>query len=434
MAISTHIGPVQVCDNGRYFIDQDGKPFFWLGDTQWELFRSFTFDDARTILKDRKSKGFSVIQAMITGFDDGSGANLAGQTPWINNDPKTPNEEYFKYIDSVIQSGCENELVFALGIFHQVQTSYITLANARIYAKWLARRYRNTPNIIWAMYPKAQQEFLPVVRELAAGLQEGDGGAHIVTVHPDPSPASSSFIHSEGWLDFNSIQTWKDVDLIYPMVTADYNLQPVKPVVMAEGVYEGGVEYGFEVTPLWIRRQAYYTYLAGGHHSYGHRTYTYLARGHHSHRHKDSYSGRALPTLKDALDAPGAIQMGILKRILLDQKEWWNLVPDQSVFTDCGNIGSPTARKEKKNRIMNVAACSATGEWVLAYLGSSITVTIEMGKISAGNMVKASWINPTTGARTAIGSFTNTGTRSFVTPGGWEDAVLLLEAWQEARS
>ena len=176
MTSSTHIGPVQVSDSGRYFVDQVGKPFFWLGDTQWELFRSFTFDDIRTILEDRKSKGFSVIQVMFTGFDDGSGANLAGQTPWMNNDPSTPNEEYFKYVDSVIQLGCENELVFALGIFHQVQTSYITLANARIYAKWLAHRYRNVPNIILVMYPKARQEFIPVVRELAAGLQEGDGG------------------------------------------------------------------------------------------------------------------------------------------------------------------------------------------------------------------------------------------------------------------
>ena len=416
MTISTHIGPVQISNNGRYFIDQDGKPFFWLGDTQWELFRSFTFDDAGTILENRKSKGFSVIQAMITGFDDGSGANLAGQTPWINNDPGTPNEEFFKYIDSVIQLGCEHELVFALGVFHQVQASYITLANARIYAKWLAHRYRNTPNIIWAMYPKAQQEFLPVLRELAAGLREGDGGAHIITVHPDPSPASSSFIHNESWLDFNSIQTWKNVELVCPMVTTDYNLQPTKPVVMAEGVYEGGVEYGFEVTPLWLRRQAYYTYLSGGHHSYGHRTYTYMARGHHSHSHKDSYSERALPTWNDALDVPGANQMGVVRKIFLDQKGWWNLVPDQTVFTDLGN----------SNHTLNVAARSATGQWILAYLGSSITVKIRMGKIS-GNMVKASWIDPTTGARTAIGSSTNTGTRSFTTPSGWKDAVLLLE-------
>lgn len=431
MAISTPIGPVQISPNGRYFIDQDAKPFFWLGDTQWELFRSFTFDDITTLLEHRKSQGFSVIQTMITGFDDGSGANLAGQTPWINNDPRTPNEEYFKFVDSVIQLGGQKGLVFALGVFHQVQTGYITLANARIYAKWLAHRYRNTPNLIWAMYPKAQQEFVPVLRELAAGLEQGDKGAHLITVHPDPSPASSSFIHHESWLDFNSIQTWKDVERIYPMVRADYNRVPVKPVVMAEGVYEGGVEYGFEVTPLWLRRQAYYTYLAGGHHSYGHRTYTYLARGHHSKSYPDRYSGLALPTWREALSAPGALQMGVVKKILQAQKEWWNLVPDPSVFAECSNVESPTARKEKKNRPRNVAACCSTGEWILAYLDRNVTVTINLEKLSFSK-VKASWISPTNGARNAIGSFTETGTKSFVMPSGWEDALLLVEVSEEA--
>jgi len=35
------------------------------------------------------------------------------------------------------------------------------------------------------------------------------------------------------WLDFDSMQTWNRVGLIYPMVTKDYNLKPVKPVLMA---------------------------------------------------------------------------------------------------------------------------------------------------------------------------------------------------------
>jgi hypothetical protein len=30
--------PVQVSDNRRYLIDQEGNPFFYLGDTAWELF------------------------------------------------------------------------------------------------------------------------------------------------------------------------------------------------------------------------------------------------------------------------------------------------------------------------------------------------------------------------------------------------------------
>ncbi|MCX7048727.1 MAG: DUF4038 domain-containing protein [Candidatus Sumerlaeota bacterium] len=93
--------------------------------------------------------------------------------------------------------------------------------------------------------------------------------------------------------------------VFYPMVAKDYNLKPVKPVLMAEGAYEHGSEYGFEVTPLWVRRQAYYSYLAGAHHTYG---------------HNDSW--RVLPSWKQALDAPGAVQMVILRKIFEARKEW----------------------------------------------------------------------------------------------------------------
>ena len=42
--------PVKVSENGRYFVDQKGQPVFWLGTTQWQLFREYTLDDARTII------------------------------------------------------------------------------------------------------------------------------------------------------------------------------------------------------------------------------------------------------------------------------------------------------------------------------------------------------------------------------------------------
>ncbi len=28
---------LKIADNNRYLITEDGKPFFWLGDTAWEL-------------------------------------------------------------------------------------------------------------------------------------------------------------------------------------------------------------------------------------------------------------------------------------------------------------------------------------------------------------------------------------------------------------
>jgi len=44
----------------------------------------------------------------------------------------------------------------------------ITVENGRAWAKWLAHRYKDAPNIVWSMTPEAKKEFVPVLRELAA--------------------------------------------------------------------------------------------------------------------------------------------------------------------------------------------------------------------------------------------------------------------------
>ena len=393
--------PVKVSENSRYFVDQNGNPVFWLGTTQWQIFREYTLDEARTILEKTRSNGFAFVQAMLMGVGDGTQPNVYGQKPWINNNPLTPNEAYFKNVDSVIRIARDNDLVFSVTLYHQRYRKYITLKNARAWAKWLAQRYKNVPNIVWSMTPEAKQEFVPTLRELAAGLHEGDGGYHLITFKPDPAPYSSSFVHDEKWLDFNSMQTWNGVKLIYPMVTRDYNLKPVKPVLMAEGAYEAGSEYGFDVTPLWVRRQAYYSYLAGSHHTYG---------------HNDSW--RVLPTWKKALDAPGACQMGILKKIFLARKEWWYLVPDQSIFASGG---------QTSGRVLSLAARHKDFKWIMVYLGSKTSFSVNMNKITTASKVNAFWIDPKTGDSVSIESLANTAVESFSTPDGWEDAILILE-------
>ena len=122
---------IRVSANGRYFIDGKGTPFFWLGDTLWELFRSFSLADARTVLERRKSQGFTVIQVMITGVGDGTKPNVAGETPWVGDDPASPNEAYFSIVDHVIEAASECGLVLVLGVFHQLQRDRITSSNAR---------------------------------------------------------------------------------------------------------------------------------------------------------------------------------------------------------------------------------------------------------------------------------------------------------------
>ena len=393
--------PIMVSDNGRYFVDQEGKPVFWIGTTQWQLFREYRIEDARTILEKTADKGFVFALVMLMGVGDGTRPNVYGQKPWINDDPLTPNEAYFQNVDAVVRIARENGVVISMTLYHQRYRKCITVENARAWAKWLARRYKDVPNIVWSMTPEAKEEFVPVLRELATGLHEGDGGHHLITFKPDPAPFSSSFIHGESWLDFDSMQTWKSVELIYPMVTHDYNLKPVKPVLMAEGAYEQGSEYGFDVSPLWIRRQAYYSYMAGAHHTCG---------------HNDSW--RVLPTWKQALEAPGAVQLGILKKVFLGLDEWWYLVPDQAIFAAGGRT---------EGQILNLAARHKDGKWVMAYLGSKASFSLNMDKLATAK-VDARWIDPKTGSPTPAGSFANTGVQSFSTPEGWEDAVLILES------
>ncbi len=90
-------------------------------------------------LKTQRSKGFAFVQAMLMGVGDGTKPNVYGEKPWINNDPLTPNEAYFKNVDSVIQIARENNVIFSVTLYHQRYRKYITVENARAWAKWLAR-------------------------------------------------------------------------------------------------------------------------------------------------------------------------------------------------------------------------------------------------------------------------------------------------------
>jgi hypothetical protein len=194
--------PLKVSENHRYFVDQKAKPVFWLGTTQWQLFRDNSPADARTIIENVKGKGFAFIQVMLFGPGDGTRPNVDGEKPWSKLDPLTPNEAYFRNVDAAVRCARENNVVISMTLYHQRWRKLIKVENARGWARWLARRYKDVPTIVWSMTPEAKPEFLPVLRELAAGLREGDGGSHLITFKPDPAPYSSSFAHQEEWLDF----------------------------------------------------------------------------------------------------------------------------------------------------------------------------------------------------------------------------------------
>jgi len=64
----------------------------------------------------------------------------------------------------------------------------------------------------------------------------------------------------------------------------------------------------------------------------------------------------------------------------------------------------------------------------MVYLGSQASFSVNLEKIKGADTAKAFWIDPRSGSAVPIGTCPTTGVKSFSTPDGWEDALLILEA------
>ncbi|MGD0497986.1 MAG: DUF4038 domain-containing protein [Bryobacteraceae bacterium] len=399
-----------VSEDGHYFL-RDGRPFFWLGDTAWSLVNKYTQSETEFYMQRRRQQGFNVLNVMLI-FNGGPGLKTAtadeqGELPFVDMNPATPNDKYFRNVDRLVALARRNNMILAVlacggsgGSFVKVQNT-ITSGNARSYGSWLGRRYRNDPNIVWVDgFDLPPQEYGDVAREFAAGVREGDAGSDLITYHPGGG-YSSSYFQNEPWLAFNTIQTWAHYTKIYPMVHADYLRVPPRPVVMAEGAYEEGPEYPTApITPLNVRQQAYWSYLAGGFHTYG---------------HNDMW--RKNPSWRHSLDSAGALQMGILKRVFVSRK-WWRYAPYPSL------IASGAGSEERPN----VAARSADGDGAIVYVSSPGTVAIDLSRVTNVASVRAKWVNTETGKESMIGVLPSHGIHEFPMPASRPDAVLLLDA------
>jgi hypothetical protein len=102
------VAQLKVSSNKRFLVTADNKPFFWLGDTAWELFHRLKREEADRYLKNRADKGFTVIQAVALAELDGlNDPNPYGERPLENNDPTKPREAYFQHVDYIINKAGE---------------------------------------------------------------------------------------------------------------------------------------------------------------------------------------------------------------------------------------------------------------------------------------------------------------------------------------
>ena len=60
---------------------------FWLGTTQWQLFREYKLDEARPIIEKTKENGFVFAQVMLMGVGDGTKPTSTGTSPGSTTTP-----------------------------------------------------------------------------------------------------------------------------------------------------------------------------------------------------------------------------------------------------------------------------------------------------------------------------------------------------------
>lgn len=424
---------LRVSDNGRFLVTEEGKPFFWLGDTAWSLFERLDRDDAALYLKDRADKGFTVIQAVVM-FAGGIKPNAYGHAHLLKDkrgrwDVSRPNEKYFEHVDYIVDKA--ESLGLYVGMIPVWAGSYVrkdrglfhlgNLDEAGQYGRFLGRRYRDKP-IVWILggdfHPEGADQ---VWRHLARGLRQGEGGRHLVTYHPRGGQKSSTWFHHEPWLDFNMIQSGHSRgNRNYEMIAADYARKPAKPVIDGEPGYENITEglraAGPDVPRLTaadVRRFAYCGVFAGAAgHTYGcNEVYQFWTQG----TPPRARWGATIPW-KDALNLPGARQMQHLRNLI----ESWPMlirIPDQSLIT-----GDPGRRG---HRIQ--ATRAADGSYAFVYTASGRPVTVRMDKLS-GKRSRARWYDPRNGTFRRIGEYANRTARRFKPPttGPGNDWVLVL--------
>ena len=82
---------LKVSDNRRFLVTQDGRPFFYLADTAWELFHRLDRQQAVQYLTKRAEQKYTAIQAVALAELEGvSVPNAYGDLPLVDKDPTKP--------------------------------------------------------------------------------------------------------------------------------------------------------------------------------------------------------------------------------------------------------------------------------------------------------------------------------------------------------
>ncbi len=449
---------IQVHPSGHLLQTEDGRPFFWLGDTAWQLVHGTSRSECSYYLHTRALQGFTVIQTVILSeFDGLNHPSEFGERPLYDDDPGRPNPAYFRRVVEIVDEAAREGLYVALvpvwgdkltapwGVGPRIFTTQNTPAAAG-FGRYLGALLKDRGNVVWllggdrpAKLPGLRNDYLskmaaeagfppdqdwsPVWRALAEGLGEGLGRPPLTIFHPQGGPDSSSvLLPGARWLGVNGMQSGHggghDVP-VWDWIARDFAQVPAKPTLDLEPNYE---DHPFNPWPRWdpatgyfrdhdVRKQTYRSVFAGGCGvTYGHHAvWQFAGPGREVINHADR-------DWADALWRPAGRQMRFL-RALVESRPFFTRIPDPGfIVGDPGSGGN------------HAQACrDSAGSYAFVYFpGCDLTLTLDATRLRAAR-VRAWWYDPRTGVGSPAGVMAGGGQLSMKSPAYGPDWVLVLD-------
>ena len=430
-------GRVVVHPDQRFLMYEDGTPFFWLGDTAWQMFHRHTLDGARIYMSDRAMKGFTVIQSVCLAEHGGlSSPNAVGEWAFLDDDYTVPNDKYFDHIEAMVDIADSLGLVIGLlptwGDKFNLKWGpgpviFDTEEKAYAYGEYVGKRFSDKKNIVWILGGDRPADGCgDIVRAMAKGIAVGISGkedysACTMTYHPWGGTSCTEWFTDEPWLDFYMQQNGHPYDVpVWDRILADYNgVQPVRPVLDGEPLYdEHAIDFDMEKngvsTDYHTRRFFYHEVFSG---ACGH---TFGSSGVWQVWDPEKYSpaGNVFTPWQESLGRIASYQMGYGKELVMS-RPYYTRIPDQSIVNEA---------YDHLDRITATRDTDRTYAFIYTERGKPIDA--DLTTIGTGEKVRAWWFDPRSGRCMDLGLFPRKKSVVFtpMTCGAGNDWVLVIDA------
>ena len=323
---------------GNYHLTHaDGTPFFWLADTAWNGAMRASAEEWDIYLKDRRAKGFNVIQFVTTQWR-GRETDRNGEVAFTGSGRIRINPHFFQNLDERVDELNKLGLVAAPVLLWSLPFGqgrylspgyYLPEDEAVLLARYTVARYGGN-HVVWilggdgAYIGEFEQRWKNIGRKVFDGDPPG-----LVAQHPHGSSWIGEDYKDEAWLDIIGYQSShsneeRTVNWINkgPM-SRQWDKLPARPVMNLEPNYE---MIGNRISAEDVRNASYWSLFATpiSGLTYGHNSiWPWLYEGETIVNHEQS---KGYPSWEKAIHYPGSGQVGYLAEFIRSF-DWWKFRP-----------------------------------------------------------------------------------------------------------